>query len=132
MTDLMGGQVHMLITGYSATVPHIKSGKLRALGVTGAKRLKAAPDLPTIGETVKGYDVTSWYGIFAPVRTPKTIVDRVHKEIAAMVKRPEVVERLIALGIEPEGNTPAEFVEQIKSEIVKWGKVVKLAKVTVE
>ena len=132
MVDLMGGQVQMLITGYSAAVPHIKSGKLRALGVTGAKRLTAAPDLPTIGETVKGYEVTSWYGIFSPAGTPKTIVGRVHKEVAAMVKRPEVVERLIALGIEPEGNTPAQFVEQIKGEIAKWAKVVKLAKVRVE
>jgi tripartite-type tricarboxylate transporter receptor subunit TctC len=132
MTDLMGGRVQMLITGYSAAVPHIKSGRLRALAVTGAKRLTAAPDLPTIGETVKGYEVTSWYGIFAPARTPKAIVDRVHKEIAAMVKRPEVVERLIALGIEPEGNTPAEFVKQIKSEIAKWGKVVKIANVKVD
>ena len=132
MTDLMGGQVQMLITGYSATVPHVKAGKLRALGVTGTKRLAAAPDMPTIGETVKGYEVTSWYGIFAPARTPKPIVARLHKELATMVKRSEVVERLIALGIEPEGNTPQEFAEQIKIELAKWGKVVKLAKVTVE
>ena len=132
LTDLIGGQVQMLITGYSGAVPHIKSGKLRALGVTGAKRLAAAPDLPTIGETVKGYEAVSWYGIFAPIRTPKPIIDRLYRELAAMVKRPQVVERLIALGIEPEGTSPAEFAEQVKQEIVKWGKVVKVAKVPLE
>lgn len=132
MTDLIGGQVQMLITGYSGAVPHIKSGKLRALGVTGAKRLVAAPDLPTIGEAVKGYEVLSWYGIFAPARTPKPIIDRLHQELAAMTKRPQVIERMIALGIEPEGNAPDEFREQIRTEIAKWGKVVKLAKVPLE
>ena len=132
LTDLMGGQVQMLITGYSGAVPHIKSGKLRALGVTGAKRLVAAPDLPTLGETVKGYEAVSWYGIFAPIRTPRPIINRLYQEIAAMVKRPQVIERLIALGIEPEGTSPSEFSEQVKQEIVKWGKVVKVAKVPLE
>lgn len=132
MTDLMGGRVHMLITGYSSAVPHIKAGKLRALGVTGGKRLTAAPDLPTIGETVKGFEVTSWYGIFAPAGTPKAVVNRVQRELAAMAKQPQIVERLISLGIEPEGNTPSEFIAQIKSEIAKWGKVVKIANVKVD
>jgi tripartite-type tricarboxylate transporter receptor subunit TctC len=132
LTDLMGGQVQMLITGYSAASAHIKSGRLRALAVTGLRRLSAAPDLPTIGETVKGYEVTSWYGFLAPARTPQPIIARLHKELAAVVKRPEVVERLISLGIEPEGNTPREFREQIRSEIAKWGKIVKVAKVQVE
>ncbi|MGZ5738097.1 MAG: Bug family tripartite tricarboxylate transporter substrate binding protein [Burkholderiales bacterium] len=132
MTDLIGGQVQMLITGYSGAVAHIKSGKLRALGVTGAKRLVAAPDLPTMGETVRGYEAASWYGIFAPARTPGPIIDRLHQELAAMVKRPQVVERLTALGIEPEGTSPKEFAEQVKQEIVKWGKVVRVAKVPLE
>jgi tripartite-type tricarboxylate transporter receptor subunit TctC len=132
LSDLMGGQVHMLITGYSGAVPHIKSGKLRALGVTGQKRLAAAPDLPTIGETVQGYDVVSWYGIFAPARTPQPIISRLHQELAAMTKRPQIIERLVALGIEPEGSSPQEFAQQVKIEIAKWGRVVKLAKVPLE
>jgi tripartite-type tricarboxylate transporter receptor subunit TctC len=132
MADLIGGQVQMLITGYPGALPHIKSGKLRALGVTGAKRLAAAPDLPTIGETVKGYDVTSSYGVLLPVRAPKSIVARLHDEVAAVVKKPDIQERLVALGFEPEGNTPAEFAAQIKSELDKWAKVVKVANVTVE
>jgi tripartite-type tricarboxylate transporter receptor subunit TctC len=132
MADLIGGQVHMLITGYPGALPHIKSGKLRALGVTGAKRLVAAPDLPTIGETVNGYDCTSSYGVLLPARAPKDIVARLHREVAAIVRKPEVQERLVALGFDPEGNTPAEFAAQIRSELAKWAKVVKIAKVQVE
>lgn len=132
MVDLMGGQVQMLITGYSAAVPHVKAGKLRALGVTGARRLASAPDLPTIGESVPGYDVTSWYGIVAPRGTPGPIVERVYREIAAMARKPDVAERLAALGIEPEGNTPREFAAQLKIDIAKWAKVIKAAGVKVE
>jgi tripartite-type tricarboxylate transporter receptor subunit TctC len=129
LTDLMGGQVQMLITGYSAAIAHVKAGKLRALAVSGAKRLRADPELPTIGETVKGYEVTSWYGFLVPRRTPPAVIARLHKEIAAVVKRPDVSERLSTLGIEAEGNTPQEFREQIRREIATWSKVIKLAKV---
>ena len=132
MTDLIGGQVHMLITGYPGALPHIKAGRLRALGATGAKRLVAAPDLPAIGETVKGYEVLSSYGLLLPLHTSKAIVARLHKETAATVKRPEVREKLIALGFEPEGNTPAEFAAQLKVELDKWARVIKIAKVPVE
>src|SRR5690606_20321783 len=111
LSDLMGGQVQMLITGYSSAIGHVKAGKLRALAVTGPKRLSADPDLPTIGETVKGYEVTSWYGFLAPQGTPEAIIARLHKEIAAAVQRPDVIERLTVLGIEPEGSTPHEFRE---------------------
>jgi tripartite-type tricarboxylate transporter receptor subunit TctC len=132
MTDLIGGQVHMLITGYPGALPHIKAGRLRALGVTGAKRLVAAPELPAIGETVKGYEVLSSYGLLLPLNTPKAIVARLHKETAATVRRSEVQEKLIALGFEPEGNTPAEFAAQLKNELSKWARVIKIAKVVVE
>jgi len=132
LTDLIGGQVQMLITGYPGALPHIKAGRLRALGATGPKRMVAAPDLPTVGETVKGYDVTSAYGVLLPLRTPKAIVTRLHREVAAIVKKPDVREKLIALGFEPEGNTPAEFAAQIKSELAKWAKVIKTAGVKIE
>jgi tripartite-type tricarboxylate transporter receptor subunit TctC len=132
MTDLIGGQVHMLITGYPGALPHIKSGRLRALGVTGAKRLAAAPELPAIGETVKGYEVTSSYGVLLPARASQQLVARLHKETAAVVKKPDVQEKLIALGFEPEGNTPAEYAGQIKSELAKWARVIKISKVQTE
>jgi tripartite-type tricarboxylate transporter receptor subunit TctC len=132
LTDLIGGQVQMLITGYSGALPHIKAGRLRVLGATGAKRMIAAPDLPTIGETVKGYDVTSAYGVLLPVRASKALVARLHKETAAIVKKRDVQEKLIALGFEPEGNTPAEYAAQLKVELDKWARVIKVAKVQVE
>ncbi len=132
MTDLIGGQVHMLITGYPGALPHIKSGRLRALGSTGARRMVAAPDLPAIGETVKGYEVTSSYGVLLPARSPQAIIARLHRETAALVKKPDVHEKLVALGFDPEGNTPAEYATQLKSELVKWAKVVKIANVQAE
>ena len=132
LIDLMSGQVQMLITGFSGAVPHIKSGKLRALGVTGTKRLAAAPEIPPIADAVKGYEVLAWYGIFAPPRTPQFVVSRLHRELAAMVKRPQIVERMTALGIEPEGNSPEAFAAQVKEETRKWAKIIKLAKVPLE
>jgi tripartite-type tricarboxylate transporter receptor subunit TctC len=129
MSDLMGGQVQMLITGFSGAVPFIKSGKLRGLGSTGAKRLVAMPELPTIAETVPGYEVSSWYGVLAPARTPASVITILHRELAAMVK---MAERLVALGIEAEGTSPTQFAAQIADEIAKWGRVVKAAGVKVE
>ena len=129
MVDLMGGQVQMLITGFSSALPHIKSGKLRALGVTGAARVKSMPDLPAIGETVAGYQMNSWYGLFATIGTLAPIINRLHSEIAAMVKRPDMNERFIGLGLEAEASTPQVFTAQIKEEIAKWAKVIKLARV---
>ncbi|MBI4194145.1 MAG: tripartite tricarboxylate transporter substrate binding protein [Betaproteobacteria bacterium] len=127
MSDVMGGQVPMLITGYSAVVPHAKAGRLRVLAVTGPRRIKAVPELPTIGEAVPGYDVTSWYGIFAPAGTAQGITGRLQKEIAAMVRKAEVNDKLVALGMEPEGNMPHELAGQMKVEIAKWARVIKAA-----
>jgi tripartite-type tricarboxylate transporter receptor subunit TctC len=132
LTDVMGGQVQMLISGFSSAMTHIKSGKLRALGVTGATRLKSMPDLPTIGETVPGYQMTSWYGVFAPRGTPQAIVDRLQHEVAVMLKKPEVNERMAGLGIEPEASSSAVFARQIVEEIAKWAKVIQVAKVPLQ
>lgn len=132
MTDLMGGQVQMLITGFSGAAPHVKAGKLRALGVTGAKRMTAMPDLPTIGETVPGYEVTSWYGIVAPVGTPRSVITKLHSVLAAMTQKPDITARLVALGIEPEGSSPEEFAAQTRLEIAKWAKVIKAAGVKLD
>jgi tripartite-type tricarboxylate transporter receptor subunit TctC len=132
LTDLVGGQVQMLITGFSGAAPHVKAGRLRALGATGAKRMTAVPDLPTIGETVPGYEVTSWYGIVAPAGTPPALIDKLHAVLAAMVRKPEVSARLVSLGIEPEGSSPQEFAEQTRREIAKWAKVVKASGVKLD
>jgi tripartite-type tricarboxylate transporter receptor subunit TctC len=132
LAEVMGGQVQMFITGFGAALPHIKSGKVRALGVTGARRVKAMPDLPTIGETVAGYQVTSWYGLFVTTGTPAAIINRLHGEIASMVKRQDMNERLIGLGMEPEGTAPQEFTRQLNEENAKWAKIIKLARVPLQ
>lgn len=132
LADVIGAQVQMLITGYSGVLPHARAGRLRVLAVTGAQRLKAAPELPTIGETLPGYEVNSWYGIFAPAATPRTLLDRFQKEIVTMTRTPPVITRMVALGIEPEGNTRLEFAAQMQQEITKWRKVVEAAGVTKE
>jgi tripartite-type tricarboxylate transporter receptor subunit TctC len=132
LSDLIGGQVQMLISAYSSASAHIKAGKLRALGVTGTKRIASAPDLPTIAETVPGYEVLSWYGLHAPKGTPPAVISRLHRELATIIRKPEISERLIGLGIEPEGNSPQEFLAQIKAEIAAWGKVITAARIPKE
>ena len=127
MSDLMGGQVQMLITGVSAAMPHVKAGKLRALASTGGKRLGVWPDLPIIGETVSGYEVNSWYGVFAPAGTPPLIISRLSAELVKLVRRSDVNERLNGAGIEPEGTTPREFAAQVRNEIAQWGRVISIA-----
>jgi tripartite-type tricarboxylate transporter receptor subunit TctC len=132
LADVIGAQVQMLITGYSGVVPHAKAGRLRVLAVTGARRLQAAPELPTIGETLPGYEVNSWYGVFAPVATPQAVLDRLQRDIATMTRTPAVAARMVALGIEPEGTTRQELAGQMKQEIAKWRKVVEIAGVVKE
>ncbi|MBY0269991.1 MAG: tripartite tricarboxylate transporter substrate binding protein [Burkholderiales bacterium] len=132
LADVIGAQVQMLITGYSGVVPHARAGRLRVLAVTGAQRLKAAPEVPTIGEALPGYEVNSWYGVFAPAATPRALLERFQREIAAMTRTPAVIARMVALGIEPEGNTGKELAEQMKQEIAKWRKVVEVAGVAKE
>jgi tripartite-type tricarboxylate transporter receptor subunit TctC len=132
LTETMGGQVQMLITGFSAAQTHIRSGKLRALGMTGATRVKAMPDVPTIGESVPGYQMMSWYGLFTTVGTPPAIIGRLHGEVAAMLKRPDYNEKFVGLGMEPEGSTPQTFATSIKEEKAKWAKVIKMARVPLQ
>ncbi|MCW5603657.1 MAG: tripartite tricarboxylate transporter substrate binding protein [Burkholderiales bacterium] len=127
ITDLLGGQVQMMITGVVALMPHVKSGKLRGLGVTSAKRVAALPDLPTVIESgITGFDVNSWFGVFLPGGTPKSIVTKMNAEIQKMLAIPEVRQRLTALGADPAAsNTPEEFAVYIQSEMSRWGKVVR-------
>jgi tripartite-type tricarboxylate transporter receptor subunit TctC len=126
ITDLLGGHVNVMFSGFSAAMPHIKTGKIRALAVTGAQRSPALPEAPTIAEQgFPGVEATAWYGILAPAGTPRPIVTRLHDEIVKILKLPEVVQRLDGLGFEIVGSTPEEFAAYIKSEIRKWEKVVK-------
>jgi tripartite-type tricarboxylate transporter receptor subunit TctC len=99
--------------------------RLRGLGVTSATRSALAPDMPTIGETIKGFEVIGWYGLFAPAATPAPVVARLYQETQHAIAQPDVVERLLAVGSEPQLMTPAAFAIFVQSEIRKWGKAVK-------
>jgi tripartite-type tricarboxylate transporter receptor subunit TctC len=124
--DLIAGQVPLMIDSMSSVLPHVRAGKLRALGVSSANRAAAAPDIPTIAESgVPGYESAQWYGVFAPSGTPPDITTWVHKETLAILRTPSVQERLAADGLEVIGNSPDEFAATIRADITKWTRVVK-------
>jgi len=126
MSDLLGGQVQMQFSGLPPLLPFIRSGRLRALAVGGTQRSAALPDVPTIAESgLPGYEAASWQGLAAPAATPRTIVDAVQKEIARYVALPEAKARFAEIGAEPVGGTPEAFAAFIRSEVVKWAKVIK-------
>jgi tripartite-type tricarboxylate transporter receptor subunit TctC len=133
LVDLLSGQMQFMMTTTPAAMPHVKTGKVRALGVTSGKRSQSLPELPTIAEAgVKGYEVSTWYGVLAPAKTPKAIVTRLHGEIVKLIAVPDTREKLLTQGFEPVGSTPDEFGAYIKSEIAKWAKVIKTAKIKAE
>ena len=126
--DLLAGQ-HVIYFGNVPTViTHARAGKLRALAVTGPKRTPAAPEIPTVAESgVPGYSVTTAYGVAAPAKTPRPIIDRLHSELIRALNAPDVRERLKGLGADPVGTTPEQYTAFVQDEIVKWGKVIKAA-----
>jgi len=125
VTDVIAGRVTMLMTTTISAAPHVKSGRLRALAITSPKRLAAMPDVPAIGETVPGYEADAFQGMVAPAGVPKEIVRQLADDIAAIVRLPEIRERIVADGAEPIGSTPEAFGAFLKKEMLKWGKVVK-------
>ena len=125
MTDLIGGQIELAFENAPNCVTFIKSGKLRALGVTTTARATALPDVPPIGDAVAGYEVGSWQGLFVPAGTPPAIVQKLNAEVRRIFTLPDVREKLVALGTEVATTTPEEFVAFIRDEIAKWEKVVK-------
>jgi tripartite-type tricarboxylate transporter receptor subunit TctC len=127
LNDVIGGQVQMLITGVSSALPHVRSGKLRALGVTSAKRIAAIAEVPPIADTVRGYEVLTWYGLLAPVATPQAILQRLHAAVVAGIGAKDASTRMSALGVDPVTSTPAQFAALIRDEIAKWAKVVRAA-----
>jgi tripartite-type tricarboxylate transporter receptor subunit TctC len=131
LLDVVSGQVSMTFASIISGTPHVRSGKLRALAVTGARRSPAQPDIATMIESgVKGYESSTWYGLLAPRGTPRPIVKRLHAEVVALLQQPAVKDRLLADGAEPVGNTPEEFRAFIEAEIAKWGKIIKAAGLT--
>ncbi len=125
VVGLIGGETSMTITGMPQLRPHVDSRRLRLIAVASAKRLAVLPDVPTIAETVKGYDVTQWQGILAPAGTPRDIVAKLNADIVKAMHQPEVKKRLAADGAEPVGNSAAEFAAHIKAEVAHWGPVIR-------
>jgi tripartite-type tricarboxylate transporter receptor subunit TctC len=124
--DLIAGQTSMTVTGMPALMPHIKSGKLRPIGVATAKRLAVLPEVPTIAESgVPGFEANQWYGVLTQAAVPRDIVMKLNAEIVKILARPDVKKRLADDGAEPVGNTPEQFAAHIKTEIARWAPVVK-------
>ena len=131
MLDVVSGQVTMSFASIISGTPQVRSGKLRALAVTGLRRSPAQPDAPTMIEAgVKGYESSTWYGLLAPKGTPRPIVMKLHQEVVALLQQPAIRERLLAEGAEPVGNTPDQFRAFIDAEIAKWGKIIRGAGLT--
>lgn len=125
LVDLVAGHAHLSFLAWSTGGGYVKSGKLRALGVTQAKRAAAIPDLPAIAETLPGFDIANWYGVAGPKGLPRAVVDRLNAEIRRALAYPQLRQRFEREAIEPIGGTPEEFGAYIRSELVKWGKLVK-------
>ena len=132
ITALMTGDVHVVFDALPSSLSHVKEGKVRALGVTTGKRVKALPDVPAVADTVPGYVVTGWLGIGVPKGTPAAVIDRLSKEMNAVLADPETAARLANIGSEPFSGSPADFEKFIAGETEKWGKVVRFAGLKVE
>lgn len=121
---LIAGEVHVMFDNLPSSMPHIKSGRLRALGVTSAKRDPTLPDVPTVGETVKGYEATAWFGVGMPKGSPREAIDKINATVNAALADPGMLKRYADLGGTPIGGTPEDFGKVIKAETDKWAKVV--------
>ncbi|MCE2949131.1 MAG: tripartite tricarboxylate transporter substrate binding protein [bacterium] len=123
--DLLGGHVQLMFDSMLSVMPHVKSGRLRAIAVTSAKRSPVLPEVAAVSETLPGFDVVGWHGLMAPAGLPRPIVDRLHGEVVKIVAEPETRERFLTLGGTPGGMPPDEFAAYVRAEIAKWGAVVK-------
>ncbi len=133
VTDLLGGQVQVMVAPTQSITGHVKSGKLRALAVTGSKRLATLPEVPTLAEAgVPGYEAVGWFGLLAPVATPRDIVTMLNREINRILQLPDVKTRLLELGAEPASLSPEQFIDFIRSDNAKWEKLIKERGIVVE
>ena len=132
VTDLIAGQVQVSVQSLPSSISFIRSGKIKVLGVVNQKRIPALPDSPTIGETVKGFGATPWYGVFAPAGTPRAIVMQLNAEIARALESADVQERLAGAGCEPYRTTPEQFGALVRDDLVRWAKIVKDSGATID
>jgi tripartite-type tricarboxylate transporter receptor subunit TctC len=131
MTALLGGEIDSSFSSLVPSIPHVRAGRLRPIGITTPKRAPALPEVPTIGETVPGYEVVHWYGMWGPKDLPKAIVTRWNSEVAKFLHSEEMKKRLATEGLEPAGGPPEQFRDRIKSDVEKWKRVVREAKIAI-
>jgi tripartite-type tricarboxylate transporter receptor subunit TctC len=130
---MLSGEVDSGILGISTMLPYVKSGKIRALGVTGVKRSSLVPDVPTIAEAgVPGYEFEAWYALFAPAKTPRRVVEKINGDVNRALREPDIRQRLAAIGMESMGGSEEAFARYFQAEIAKWAKVVRDAKISAE
>ena len=133
LIDLVGGQVQLMFSNLTAALPQVKTGRIRALAVTGERRASAAPELPTVIEAgVPGYVVISWFGVLVPAATPREIVTRLNAALAQAMRAPDVRERLAGEGAEPVAGTPEQFAAFIRTDIAQWTKVIRNSGIVAE
>ena len=125
MIDLMGGHIQLMFGAVSTVQPHVKSGRLRAIAISSPKRWPAWAQLPTVGETLPGFEAATWYGVLAPAGTSAAILTRLQSDIAAALNQPDVKNYVIESGFEPIGNKPEEFAAVIQRDMQKWGKLIR-------
>jgi tripartite-type tricarboxylate transporter receptor subunit TctC len=128
-TDVLGGQVPITFDSLTQGLPYVKTGRLRAVATLGPKRTQVLPDVPTVNETLAGYEVVNWFGIVVPAGTPREVIARLHSEIVKILRMPDISERLSAQGSDPVGSSPDEFGAFMKSETAKWARVIKEANI---
>lgn len=127
--DVLGGQVPLTMDSLTQGLPYVQSGRLRAVATLGPKRSPVLPDVPTVGETLKGYEVVNWFGLVAPAATPREVLNRLHGEIVKILRMPDIKERLSSQGADPVGSSQEEFGAFMKSETAKWTRVIKEANI---
>ena len=132
LADLIPGHVQLFFDSIPSSLPHVKSGRIRAIGVASSQRSPALPDVPTIGESLKGFEADSWFGLMMPAGTPREIIMKVNAEVLKILVSQEVKDRLLAQGGVAVGGTPEQLAERIKADIAKWGKVARTAGVKIE
>ena len=125
LTDLVGGQVQTMITGVSSTLPYVKSGRLKALGVSSEKRQPLLPDVPAIAEQLPGYEVSTWYGVFAPAKTPRPLVAKLNVVLNKALVAPDAQAKFAAVGADAQPNSPEQFARAVSRERAKWAKIIK-------
>lgn len=132
VTDLVAGRVQVMMALTPVVMPHLKSGRLRSIAVSGAKRIPELPDVPTVAETVRGYDATTWYGLLMPRGTPTAIIEKINQDIGKVLEMPDVVQRLAAVGFQVTFSTPPDLTKFIRNEADTWKRVITEAKIPVD